>query len=90
MEWGAISFVMSSKLRFRILVLLKESQKTPTDLKLLVSTQLSNVSGSLKELEEMGLVKCLTPERKKLRFYAITEDGIKILDKINKITERKK
>jgi DNA-binding MarR family transcriptional regulator len=89
MKWDAVSFVMSSKMRFRVLILLNKSHKTPSELKLEIGTQISNISKTLKELEKAGLIKCLTPERRKAKFYGITEDGIRILDEINKITKTK-
>jgi len=90
MEWSDISYVMSGRLRFKILILLKNSKKTPSDLKNEIGTHFSNISKTLKELEKYELIKCLTPDRKKMKFYSLTEKGNKIINEINKITENKK
>ena len=90
MDWDDISYVMSGKLRFKILVLLKNSQKTPSDLKSDIGTHFSNISKTLKELENYELIKCLTPDRKKMKFYSLTEKGNNIINEINKMTENKK
>jgi len=60
MDWNLISFVTSSKLRFKIL-----------------------------ELEEKNLIKCLTPERRKNKFYETTGFGKELLDFISKETKRR-
>lgn len=87
MNWSAISFVTSSHLRFKILILLKKSPKTPSDLNLELETQISNVSKTLRELEDAELVKCLTPDRRKKKFYSTTEEGLEVLKEISNITK---
>jgi DNA-binding MarR family transcriptional regulator len=88
MDWDSVSFVMSGKLRFRVLVELKDSQKTPSDLKENIGSPISHISKTLKELESEGLAECLTPERRKMKFFRITNKGIEILDEINKLTSK--
>lgn len=88
MDWDSVSFVMSGKLRFRILIELKNSHKTPSDLATLFKVPISHISKTIKELEEKDLVKCLTPERRKMKLYMITKKGIEILNEINKITSK--
>ena len=43
---------------------------------------MSHISRTLKELEKLGLVKCLTPEIRKSKFYSITNTGSKVLKDI--------
>jgi len=86
MEWETVSFVMSGKLRFRVLVELKGSQKTPSDLKDIIKVPMSHISKTLTELGKMDLVECLTPERRKTKFFTTTDKGKKILNEINRIT----
>ena len=43
----------------------------------------------MKELEDKELIKCLTPERRKNKFYEITEFGKELLDFISKETKRR-
>lgn len=86
MDWDAVSFVMSGELRFRVLIELKDMKKTPSDLKETLKVPISHVSKTLKELKDNELVECLTPERRKSKFYSITPKGTKILDEISKVT----
>lgn len=88
MDWNAISFVMSGKLRFRTLIELQTSQKTPSDLSSELNTPISHISNTLKELENEKLVECLTPNRRKMKLYSITEKGREILREINKMTSK--
>lgn len=44
------------------------------------STQ--NISHALKELEEMGLIRCLTPEKTTWKKYTLTETGKEVLEKL--------
>ncbi len=86
MDWDVVSFVMSGELRFRILIELKNVQKTPSDLKETLKVPISHISKTLKELKDNEVVECLTPERRKTKFYAITEKGTGILDEISRVT----
>ncbi|MCQ1535533.1 sugar-specific transcriptional regulator TrmB [Methanosarcina sp. KYL-1] len=44
------------------------------------STQ--NISRALKELEVMGLIECLTPEKTTWKKYILTDTGRKVLEKL--------
>ena len=74
-----ISFVMSGKIRIKILQTLVNSKKTPTMLAKEIKTHQSTTSRALLSLEKKGLVKCLTPKAKLSRIYSITELGKKVL-----------
>ena len=86
-DWNLISFIMSGKLRFKILVELKMSEKTPTDLSTVLKIPISHISKTLSELQEAQLIICLTPNRRKKKFFKITEQGIELLSSINKMTK---
>lgn len=86
-DWNTVSFVISGKLRFRILVELKDNESTPTDLSSVTNAPISHISKALKELEELNLITCLTPDRRKTKFYSITDTGKKVLEKINQLTK---
>jgi len=88
MRWEEISFIISGKLRFTILLSLKKSPKTPSELKVELGTQISNISKTLRELESRGLIKCLTPERRKNKFYSITDKGLTILEEIKTLSDK--
>ena len=85
-NWELISFVMASEARFKILLSLKENVQTPTDLRKAFNIPISRVSAVLKELSEKGLVKNLTPERRKSKIYSITELGKEVLSEIHNLT----
>ena len=85
-DWDLISFVKSSDKRLRILLLLKNSVFTPSDISTNLSIPISHVSSTLSELMENKIVICLTPERRKTKLFKITDKGIKVLSKIDEIT----
>lgn len=90
MDWNTVSFVMSGKPRIRILIELKNGQKTPSELAGILKIPRSHVSKTIKELEEKDLIKCLTPERRKMKLYTISDQGKEILSNISSITSDKK
>lgn len=42
---------------------------------------LQNISRALRELEEQGLIECLTPEKHTWKRYILTEKGVEIFAK---------
>jgi len=80
-----LSYVLSGKIRRKILKALLEIEKTPTILAKEIQTHQSTTSRALADLERRGLVKCLTPKAKLSRLYAITEAGKKVIQKVNQI-----
>lgn len=85
-DWDLISFVKASDKRFRILLMLKSSVNTPSDVSTKLSVPISHVSSTLSELVGNKLVVCLTPERRKTKLYKTTDKGVQILSKIDEIT----
>lgn len=88
MDWDTISFVFSSEMRARILVKLRQGEHTPTQISRELGAPVSHVSKILRELSDKGLVSCLTPDRRKARFYSITERGNCILEELRKLPAR--
>lgn len=87
-ELEILRFIISSKHREAILEVLAEAgELTPTQLSQELEVVLSQISRTLKELQDKNLVDCKTPEAKKDRIYQITEKGRKILDRKPKYTE---
>jgi len=80
-----ISYVMSGKVRIRILQILLKGKKTPTILAKEIKTHQSTTSRALLSLEKNMLVKCLTPKAKLSRIYSITNEGKKVIKEINQI-----
>jgi len=83
-----LSYVLSGKVRRRILKALLEIEKTPTILAKEIQTHQSTTSRDLADLEKRGLVKCLTPKAKLSRLYSITEAGKKVIQKVNQIIKQ--
>jgi len=81
-NWHLIGKVNASSYRKKILESLSKEPKTPTILEKELDIKFSHISRALKELEDMKLIKCLTPELRKNKFYGITELGKEILEKL--------
>lgn len=82
-NWNDISFIIRSKHRKKILNLLDKPQ-TPTKIREKTKLHFNSVSRILVELEKKGLVMCLNPTQKLIRFYQITKKGKNLLEKIKK------
>jgi len=81
MNFTKYGFVMSAPNRKEI-VLALDSEKTPTQLVKKLGKQDANISRSLRELTDKGIIICLTPENKRGRIYRLSKDGKLIRDKI--------
>ena len=80
-DWNNISFIVRSKHRKKILKLL-DKPKTPTQLTKETELHFNSVSRTLIELEKKNLIKCLNPTQKLIRFYQITNEGRRLLKKL--------
>ncbi len=78
-----LSFVLRGSIRKKV-VLALDSQKIPSQIKSETKLEDSNVSRTLKELENEGIVKCITPNEKTGRIYELTKVGEEIRKSINK------
>ncbi len=45
---------------------------------------LQNISRAVRELEERGLIECLTPEKHTWKRYILTEKGVQLFEKFKK------
>ena len=45
---------------------------------------LQNISRAMRELEEHGLIECLTPEKHTWKRYIMTEKGTQVFEKLRK------
>ena len=86
MSWEDVSYVIASKTR-KSIVLKLDSPRTPTFLAKDLSVNLANISRALAELEEKGIVTCLTPEQRVGRIYSLTKKGNKTSDTIRDMEE---
>jgi DNA-binding transcriptional regulator GbsR (MarR family) len=56
--------------------------RTPSQLAIATGIHRNHVSQSLKELEEVKVVYCLTPELRKGRLFGLTELGKEIANRL--------
>lgn len=80
-DYGIISFLQAGSRRLKILRGLKK-EKTPKQITIECDISISNVSVSLKELKDKGLIICLNEEQHIYRYYKITKKGVKAIEDI--------
>ncbi|MDE1867903.1 MAG: helix-turn-helix transcriptional regulator, partial [Thaumarchaeota archaeon] len=74
MSWDEVSFIIASKTRKAVISRL-ETPRTPTFLAKDLDLNLANISRAITELEDKGIVVCLTPQQKVGRIYSLTKKG---------------
>ena len=79
--WELIGKIKSSKWRLKVLKILKENMKTPSELSKGADISSSHISEVIKDLEEMKLIECKNPTLRKGKIYSITKLGKNILGK---------
>ena len=79
MDWDEIYFLVSNRIRFRVLICLKKEPKSPSELSKELSFSLTHISTSLKNLEERGLVEQSKPIVRKNKLFKITPKGENLL-----------
>jgi DNA-binding MarR family transcriptional regulator len=82
MDWENYGFVIASKIRRSIIVSLKKRPMMPSELADELGIDKSQITRVLKELQNKGLIYCLTPKHRKGRIYSLTENGTKIIKKL--------
>lgn len=75
MDYSIVSFLLRGRRRKAVLMSLESQPRTPTQIAGECKISISNVSVSLPELMDKGLVECKNPEAHTYKFYAITEKG---------------
>ncbi len=73
-DWELYAWVMRGRQRRKVLEALNKP-KLPSQLKQEAGMSLTNLSKTLKSLEDKGMTECLTPNNKTGRVYALTEKG---------------
>ena len=87
MDWDLISYITSSKVRFKLLTTLNKSKHTPTDLSKSLEIHISAISRALSELVDKELIACLTDKRTKYKYYEISDKGKQLLKNVNEETK---
>lgn len=78
-DWDAVSYVIASDYRTKIMVALLSGAKTPTELVDATELDMTYVSRTLRDLKDKDLVELLVPEEtNKGRLYGLTDGGEEI------------
>lgn len=83
-NYSLISFILRGERRKKIFLCLNKP-KIPKEIAMECKVSIHNVSKSLKELSDKGLIKCRNPKDKFYRFYEITKKGKELLRKSEKL-----
>ena len=84
MQWKMLGYVLASKYRQKVILALIKGERTPREIADSTGLYLSHVSSTLSELENKGLVKCLTPDLRRGKLFRLTEMGKKIAKEVQK------
>ena len=80
-NYSLLSFILRGERRKAILLCL-DKPKIPKKIAEECNVSIHNVSKSLKELTNKGLIKCKNPKDKFYRFYGLTSQGKEMLTKL--------
>jgi len=80
-NYSLLSFVLRGERRRAILLCL-DKPKIPKDIAKSCKVSIHNVSKSLRELKDRGLIVCKNPNDKFYRFYELTKKGKEILKEL--------
>lgn len=88
-EWDKVSFIQMAPNRKKALQELSESSYplTPTEIGDRLEIAFNSASRSLRQLESEGLAECVNPDAPRYRRYRITDDGKKIIEKVQEIEQ---
>lgn len=78
----SLEFVLSSEYRRKVMRSLREEPKQGSDVSKETGIAVQNVSKTFKQLESKGLVRCLTPGKRKNRVYDLTDEGWSVLKQV--------
>lgn len=80
MDIDEYAWVKASEYRERVLLSLADKPRPPKDIAEETGYYLSHVSNTLSDLEDRGLVECLTPDRRKGRLWSVTDHGKDVIE----------
>ena len=84
-NYSLLSFILRGERRKAILLCLNKPM-IPKEIADKCNVSIHNVSKSLKELVDRGLIVCKNPQDKFYRFYELTKKGREILKELDKTT----
>lgn len=76
--WEEIGFIASSTYRKNVFIELNLGMKTPKELSEITKISKQNITRTLRELENKGLIECQNPEFRKGRLFEPTDMGRRI------------
>ena len=82
MDWGKYGHVLASEYRKKVVLSLENGPKTPKQISDATGLYLSHVSTVIHELSDESIVECLTPNLRRGKIFALSEDGKEIAQKI--------
>lgn len=82
-KWELLGKVKASTLKYKVLKILHQTNKTPNELVKEANISSSHISEVLKDLQKLKLIKCLTPNLRKGKIYSLTELGNKIFSMLS-------
>ncbi|MFH1358419.1 MAG: MarR family transcriptional regulator [archaeon] len=85
-NYSLLSFILRGERRKAILMCL-DKPMIPKEIANRCNVSIHNVSKSLKELVDRGLIVCKNPNDKFYRFYELTKKGKDILKELDKTTK---
>lgn len=80
-NYSLLSFILRGERRKAILFCL-DKPKIPKEIAHICKVSIHNVSKSLKELVDKGLIVCKNPNDKFYRFYELTKKGKEVLKQL--------
>lgn len=84
-DWDTYSKLISSKYRLDIFVLLSKKTLSPKQISSKTKITISHVSRTLKELEALKLITCLTSEKiRKGKIFTISDDSKIYMEEITR------
>lgn len=82
-NYSLLSFILRGERRKAILLCL-DKPMIPKEIAQKCNVSIHNVSKSLKELIDKGLIICKNPNDKFYRFYELTKKGRELINELNK------
>jgi len=83
MDWNLYSWVVRGKQRRKVIEAMSKP-KTPSEIRKDTKLSIAHVSKVLKLFAKMGIAKCLTPDVRIGKIYALTEKGKRIREEMLK------
>ncbi|MFW6434808.1 MAG: winged helix-turn-helix domain-containing protein [Halovenus sp.] len=86
-DWDAVSHVTASQYRQAAVQALVDGPATPTGITEDTGHDIAHISRSLQNLREEDIVELLVSEdRRKGRYYGLTEHGERVADRVAEVT----